>query len=366
MMLPRALQPLLDLSTALRQHRFPVSPDQTTAFIEAVGVLGPKDIYDIHRAGLAIFAITPERRAEYDALFRAIFLDQTIAAAAESSDDDDVDAFEPTGREEEIDVVDEISEIGDEPTASERLGSRDFPLASEQSVLVDFERRAKSALPVRRSYRWASTKRSYKIDLRKSLKAAVKRDGEIIQLFHSKKKTRQRRIVLLVDISGSMKDRTNSTLRFAHSLSRVAEYIEVFTLGTRLTRVTPALAIADQDRALARVGRLVADFDGGTRIGEALQAFLAVPRFKGFVRGAAVVILSDGLERGDPQAMVDAARNLSRLAWRLSWLTPLAADPDFTPQTEALQSIMPFLDDLGDGSSVSAICSHVLNLSRAA
>ncbi len=109
---------------------------------------------------------------------------------------------------------------------------------------------------------------------------------------------------------------------------------------------------------------LVADWDGGTRIGEALQAFLAVPRFAGFARGALVVVLSDGLERGDHHAMVDAIRRLSRLAWRIEWLSPDAAHLDFAPRTAALQAILPIVDHLGDGSSVERVATHLLRVGR--
>ena len=109
---------------------------------------------------------------------------------------------------------------------------------------------------------------------------------------------------------------------------------------------------------------MVPDWDGGTRIGDALQAFLAVPRFAGFARGAYVLILSDGLERGEPDAMVDAVRRLRRRAWRLDWLTPLAADPAFEPRTAGLAGALPFIDRLGDGSSLAAVTRHVLSSAR--
>ena len=136
-----------------------------------------------------------------------------------------------------------------------------------------------------------------------------------------------------------MKEHTEHALRFAHALFRAAERMECFTLGTRLTRVTGALRQRVPDRALDKASSLAPDWDGGTRIGDALQAFLSVPRFVGLARGAAVVVLSDGLERGDSDAMVEAVRRLSRLAWRVSWLTPLAADAGFRPETAALAAV---------------------------
>ena len=129
--------------------------------------------------------------------------------------------------------------------------------------------------------------------------------------------------------------------------------------------MTAALKPADRAQALIRAAQAIADFDGGTRIGEALAAYLAVPRFAGFARGAVVVVLSDGLERGGPEAMVDAVARLSRIAWRVDWLTPLAG-ADYTPQTEALKGILPHIDALGDGTTTAAIADHILNLARAA
>ena len=117
-------------------------------------------------------------------------------------------------------------------------------------------------------------------------------------------------------------------------------------------------------QALATASLLVADWDGGTRIGEALDAFLAIPRFSALARGAALVVLSDGLERGDPTAMADAVARFSRLAWRTVWLTPLAADPGFEPRTAGLVAARPFLDELSDGGPIDSICAHVLDLAR--
>ena len=134
--------------------------------------------------------------------------------------------------------------------------------------------------------------------------------------------------------------------------------------STRLTRVTRPLHLKQREQALAAAAGLVSDWDGGTRIGDALQAFLAVPRFGGYARGAAVLIVSDGLERGDPLAMSDAVAKLSRRAWRLSWLTPLAIARNFKPQTEALMAIARFVDDMGDGGSTAAIVEHVLAMAH--
>ena len=126
--------------------------------------------------------------------------------------------------------------------------------------------------------------------------------------------------------------------------------------------MTRALRLKRREQALVAAANLVSDWDGGTRIGDALQAFLAVPRFGGYARGAMVVVLSEGLERGDLAALRDAFARLSRRAWRLSWLTPLSVGNGFVPQTEALIAIRRFVDDMVDGGSSAAVVTHMLSL----
>ena len=366
MTLPQAVRPFVEFSALLRNRGFSTSPDQTIGFIEAIGQLGPRDISDIHAAGRAMLAIPQERMLEYDALFRAFFMGQAVAAPAVGDASEEVEIHEPKGGTREIDATEEQSESGSEAVTAERLSHRQFPGAEEDKVLARFRKDAPGSLPRRRSYRRLAANHGDRLNMRRVLREAARYDGEVIHLHETRRKTRQRRILLLVDVSGSMKELTDSTIRFAHTLIRAADSAEAFTFGTRLTRITPALRIADADYALERIGRLVADFDGGTRIGDALDAFLSLPRFAGIARGAAVVILSDGLERGDPGAMVLAVQRLSRLAWRLDWLTPLAADREYQPRTKALQAARPWLSSLSDGSRLSSISSHILNLARAA
>lgn len=367
MSLPRAARPFVEFPTLLRAHGFAVSPDQTVGFIEAIGLLGPRDIQDIRRAAIAMLAIPHDRIEEFDALFRAFFLDQTVAAEATSEQEDDaVEAYEPTGAVEEVEDAPEEDETGEEASAAERLGRRDFPALDDDDALARFARLAPARLPRRRSYRHTRATRGRLLDMRRTLRDAARRDGEVFTLAVRQRKLRQRRIVLLIDVSGSMQERTEATMRFAHTLAGAAERFEAFTIGTRLTRITAGLRLRRQEQALARVAGQVADFDGGTRIGEALQAFLAVPRFAGFARGASVIVLSDGLERGGPEAMVDAVSRLARIAWRIDWLSPLAAETGYRPETQALAAALPYLDSLSDGGSIEAVCAHILELADAA
>jgi len=367
MTLPQPVKPFADFATVLRSHGFTISPDQTIGFIQAIGLLGPSDMGDIFRAARAMFAIPHDRADEFEALFRAFFMGQAISAPVPGAEDkDEVQAYEAAGGEVEIEEAEGEEETGAEATVAERLSRRSFTPRTDDEALLNFTRLAPKRLPRRRSYRHARASHGRRLDMRRTLREAVRRDGEVFTLAETRRKTRQRRIVLLIDVSGSMKEHTDSALRFAHALAQTAEHFQAFTLGTRLTRITTALSVSDRDQALERVSALVADIDGGTRIGDALQAFLNVPRYAGAARGAAVVVLSDGLERGDAHTLFDAVRKLSRMAWRLDWLTPLAADPDYSPQTEALQQILPWLDYFGDGSRTAALCDHFLTMGRAA
>ncbi|WP_299969647.1 VWA domain-containing protein [uncultured Roseobacter sp.] len=360
---PRALDPFLRFAQALRGAGYPVSPDQTTDFIASVGLLGPRDMTDIYRSGRALFAIQPERVAEYDALFRAVFLDQVIQAPADGDDEDELDAYEPRSEHVEVEADTDDSPIGAEPTGAEKLSQRQLSRGGSEA-LHRLLREGARALPRRMSYRRRRAKNGDRMDMRRTLREAAKRDGEVIRLLQTRRVMRQRRVVVLIDVSGSMKERSEDLLRLAHAVVQTADRAEVFTLGTRLTRITQSLKPDDPAQALSRASQAIADFDGGTRIGDALGAYLAVPRYAGFARGAAVIVLSDGLERGDPAAMIDAVRRLSRTAWRVDWLTPLAADPDYLPRTEGLSAVLPVLDHLGDGDSIAAVTDHILTMAR--
>jgi uncharacterized protein with von Willebrand factor type A (vWA) domain len=363
--LPLAAQPFVAFASLLRANGFAVAPEQTTAFLSGIALLGPRSLHDVRRAAHALFAPPPERHNVFNALFDAHFLG-AVVLGREIGEPDSVDltiqedrrgGFEPPSS-------DDINEAGQAATSTEALSLRRFAEVDESDALRRFRRAAPERLPLRRGYRRVAAKHGRGLDLRRAMKEAIRNDGEIFRLPQLTRKPRRRNILLLIDVSGSMKARTEPHLRFAHALVRSAERIEVFTIGTRLTRVSNALKRRNRDHALATASALVSDWDGGTRIGDALQAFLAIPRFAGYARGAVVLILSDGLERGDPKAMTDAVKRLAARAWHVSWITPLAADPGYQPETAALKSVLPMIDALADGSSTQRLCEHVLALSR--
>jgi uncharacterized protein with von Willebrand factor type A (vWA) domain len=362
--LPRAAKPFADFARFIRRFGFPVAGDQAIAFMQGVTLLGPRSMEDIRQAALATLGPPPDRSAEFDALFRSFFYGEaTVTVGTEGEEDTEIKDDSGVEREGEQPELRQ-EESGESASALEQLGRRTFQ--SDRETLGRFRKALPAALPQRRSFRSVRTNSRGTLDLRRALRAIVRADGDVPVPPLRRRPTVSRRLLILIDISGSMKLHTDDYLKLAHAAVQAADRVEVFTLGTRLTRITRALKVRDLDAALERTAALVYDWDGGTRIGPTLLAFLGVPRFAAFARGAAIVLLSDGLERGDHAEMETAMRRLGVRAFRLSLCTPLAGDPRFRPQTAALKAILPCLDDLVDGSSLPSLADFMLTLARPA
>ncbi|MGX5847483.1 vWA domain-containing protein [Mesorhizobium sp. PL10] len=361
--MPRAAAPFLDFARLLRGHAFPIAPEQVSSFMQAVTLLGPRSMNDVREAALATLAPPPDRRNEFEAHFRSHFHGDG-QPSVEGEEDEETRIKDDGGRREEENRATRQEKGGELSSANEQLSTRDFQ--RDDDDLGSFRRKLSSALPARRSFRTVRTHSRGKLDLRRSLSEIVSADGDIPSPQLRRRQTVPRKLLMLIDISGSMKLHTADYLKLAHAVVQGADRAEIFTFGTRLTRITSALRIRDRDQALARAAAQVDDWDGGTRMGPTLLAFLSVPRFSAFARGAAIVILSDALERGDRGALVTAMRRLSARAFRLSLATPLAGDPRFHPETAALKAILPDLDDLIDGSSLRSLTDFILSLARPA
>jgi uncharacterized protein with von Willebrand factor type A (vWA) domain len=163
--------------------------------------------------------------------------------------------------------------------------------------------------------------------------------------------------VLLVDVSGSMNAYADALLRFAHTASHRLRgpSTEVFTLGTRLTRVTREMAHRDADATLLGIAETVPDWSGGTRLGELMKRFLDEWGQRGMARGAVVVILSDGWERGDAELLGEQMARLHRLAHRVVWANPRAGRPGFAPLAAGMAAALPHVDDFVSGHSLAAL-----------
>jgi uncharacterized protein with von Willebrand factor type A (vWA) domain len=213
------------------------------------------------------------------------------------------------------------------------------------------------------------------IDRGRTARVLLRHGGELDELRRHTRSVRPRRVVLLVDVSGSMAPYSDALLRFAHAAGQTAgRPLEVFTIGTRLTRITAELARRDPDEAMAAAAAAIPDWSGGTRLGELLQQFLDRWGQRGMARGAVVVVLSDGWERGDqaeqPGELLGAQMaRLHRLAHRVIWANPLKARPGYAPLAAGMAAALPHVDDFVEGHSLAALerlAAVVAGTSRAA
>src|SRR5829696_5019203 len=209
--------------------------------------------------------------------------------------------------------------------------------------------------PQRLSRRTRPTRRRREVhDLRATVRASLRHGGELLERRYREPAERPRRLVLVCDVSGSMAPYSRMMLQYLQASVAARARVEAFVFGTRLTRVTRELAGRDPDRALARAADHVEDWSGGTRIGAAL-AELNREHGRRIGRGAVIVILSDGWDRGDPELLGTEMARLNRTAHRLLWLNPLAADPRYEPLTRGMRAALPHVDHLLPGNSIASL-----------
>jgi len=162
-------------------------------------------------------------------------------------------------------------------------------------------------------------------------------------------------VVIIADISGSMAPYSRPLLRYAHAAVSGRTKVEAFALGTRLTRLTRELDTRDPDDALRRAADSVEDWSGGTRLGEGLSQFNDQWGTKGMARGAVVVLLSDGWDRGDPQELAAEMARLARVAYRIVWVNPLKASEGYAPLARGMAAALPYVDDFIEGHSLDSL-----------
>jgi uncharacterized protein with von Willebrand factor type A (vWA) domain len=215
--------------------------------------------------------------------------------------------------------------------------------------------RLRVATPPRRSRRRRRGGHREQIDLRRTLRGALRTGGDPIRLARRERRVVPRRLVLLLDISGSMEPYARAYVEFLGCATGATRDAEVFVFATRLTRLTRALAGGGPQRALAQAASAAPDWSSGTRIGDALRTFNDRHGRRGMARGAVVVILSDGWERGDPALVGREMGRLARLAHRIVWVNPRAAAEGFAPRAGGMAAALPHVDALVSGHSVAAL-----------
>jgi uncharacterized protein with von Willebrand factor type A (vWA) domain len=251
-------------------------------------------------------------------------------------------------------------------SAEERLARTDFAALgdSELAALRDLMRRLRVTPPTRVGRRAERHASGARLDMRATLRRSHRTGGDPLDQIRTRPAARPRRVVVLCDISGSMQPYARAYVQFLHA-ARGAARAEVFTFATRLTRLTRALSVVDPGVALARAAATAPDWHGGTRIGDAVKAFLDGYGRRGLARGAVVVIVSDGWETGDPAVLGEQMARLSRLAHRVVWVNPRTADARYQPLAGGMAAALPYCDAMVSGHSAEALARVVAEIARA-
>jgi len=350
-----AIGAFLAFTHALRAAGLSIGPDRAQSFLDATSRLGAGERTHAYWAGRATLCTGPDDFTVYDKTFERWFT---------AEDRKPVELPQVPTRsftQAEISGEDEGGEEGDDrlvsvlASAEEALRHRDVASLSgaERQHLARLFASLAVTPPLRRSRRRARYRRG-DIDPARTVRDQLRRAGEPGPLRYRREQQRPRRIVFLIDISGSMEAYADSLLRLAHRVVSVApRTTEVFTLGTRLTRVTTALRIKDPDDALRVAGQTVPDWSGGTRLGETLGAFLDRWGQRGLARGSVIVIASDGWERGDPALLGEQVHRLQRLARLILWSNPHRGKAGYLPVQGGIAAAFPYIDELVAGHSLA-------------
>jgi uncharacterized protein with von Willebrand factor type A (vWA) domain len=331
---------------ALRAEGLSVPANKQIDFFTGIETIAPSTTGQLYWVGAATLVTSEPDRHGYDEVFRRFFGSPADAPPVAEEAAEDEPAAVP-GESEAGDLV--VDRTGDSGLAAGAAGpDRTMRFAGTDAraheVIRQIRRELATAVPTTRSRRHQPGGRRRRMDLRATYLESRRTHGEIMRLHWRHRPPVERRVLLLVDVSGSMKQYSPDYLRFAYAVVATCARAEVFTFGTRLTRVTANLRVSDVDAALASLAQVVLDADGGTMIGSSLHAFL--DHHESTARGALVLVLSDGLERGDCTAMAAATRRLSLLAHRLNWWSPLACDPEYRPLTRGMSAVLGYLDSL--------------------
>lgn len=232
-------------------------------------------------------------------------------------------------------------------STAERLHTKDFGTFSYEEVqqCKELLRQLTWRIPPRRTRRKRPAPRGRLLDMRRMLRHNLRFGGEPVELTYREPRQRQRPLVVICDISGSMDRYSRILLQFVHTISNGLRDVEAFVFGTRLTRITRMLRERDIDDAVGAVSKQVVDWSGGTRIGDAVKEFNYVWGRRVLGRGPVVLLISDGWDRGDPQVLGREMLRLQRSCHRLIWLNPLLGSASYQPLTQGMQAALPHVDD---------------------
>jgi hypothetical protein len=369
-----ALARLIGFGRELRRRGLPVGTGRIVTFCRSAAALGALDREDLYWAGRASLVSRREDLEAFEAAFEAWFrqgirieLDLPGAdAAAESLDE---------GEEGELEVVEERilarewheTQEGDEAEgeASIRIVASAMEVLREKSFadLTEEERRRVALVirrlavqvPIRKTRRYRPAASGPRFDVKRTIRRSLRTQGEPFHRAWRARGTRSRPLLLILDISGSMAPYSRALVQFAFAAMAAGRRVEVFCFGTRLTRVTRTLRTKDPDRALHEIGRLVEDWEGGTRIGASLKELLDGWSQRAALRGSVAVVCSDGLERGEPDLLREQMARLRRLVHKVVWVNPLKGSPHYEPLARGMAAALPSIDEFLPGHNLESL-----------
>lgn len=345
----------------LRGAGLAVPTSTVLSFAQALAVVGLARRNDVYWSGRATLVRRPEDIGLFDRAFRVFWeradpaddvaddpepLSITLAVDADDDDGDEPDTAPPND--------DPVVEL--RFSATEVLRHKDFAAYDEAELTEAHHLMGRMRLTgsPRRSLRLAPARRG-RPDLRRTVRAALRTEGEAVRRHYRAPAERHRRLVLLLDVSGSMEPYARGLLRFVQAAVAGRRRVEAFALGTRLTRITRELGSRDPDRALQQASGRVADWSGGTRLGDGLRHFNDEWGIRGMARGAVVVVLSDGWDRGEPEDLAEEMRRLGRVTHRIVWVNPLKVTPGYAPLARGMAAALPYVDRFVEGHSLVAL-----------
>jgi uncharacterized protein with von Willebrand factor type A (vWA) domain len=376
------LPPLVGaFSRRLHDAGLPITPARSADFARALTLVRPISRRRLYWTARGVLVSDPAQVKNFDAVFFSVFglgssdaVDpenaRTVAAAQDDRPrTDQVGSPRGPAARDSRAVVTSAGESEDEedqaevevPLAlasnEERLRSRSFD-ALEPHELAELYRlmsRLELATPRRLTRRYEKGRHGEHIDLRRTLRASLRTGGDPIRLARRHRRVARRRLVMLCDISGSMEPYARAYLQFLTCAAGSGPNAEAFVFATRLTRLTRALASRSPERAIQRAAAAAPDWSSGTRIGDALKEFNDRHGRRGMARGAVIVILSDGWERGDPMLVGREMARLARLAHRIVWVNPRAGAGEFSVQSAGMVAALPHCDALVSGHNFQTL-----------
>ncbi len=385
----RLVANVMHFGRILRAAGLPVGTGKILDAVGAVREVGLKNRTDFYWALHAVFVNRRDQHELFDQAFHIFWRDPKILERmmgivlpageappppeaeppsrrlldALTPKDDSDKADEEREREEEIELDAAMT-----ASANELLQEMDF-----EEMTADEIARAKAAIarmhlpiaevPIRR---FQPAPRRSRVDMRATLRAALRSGGASIPLKWRRRRRRPPPLVILCDISGSMSRYTRMFLHFMHTLTNDRDRVHTFLFGTRLTNVARFLRYRDVDIAVTKITAAVEDWSGGTRIGESLNAFNRHWSRRVLGQGAVVILISDGLDRDAGRGLTEEVERLHKSCRRLIWLNPLLRFEGFEPRSQGIRSLLPHVDEFRPVHNLQSLDELITALSRPA